>query len=101
MNKALVLTTISFIILLIVGVTSYKVINNHNEKVLLVESKYIIEKAKECINQKKCNEDIITLKKLYDLGIIDPVVNNVTKEYYNENSYIQKKGSNYEFIIVT
>lgn len=100
MNKAWVILTVLLIISLITGVTSYKVLKNHNDKVLLVESKYIIEKAKNCVNQKKCSGNTITLKELYDLGMLDKQVNGTTKEYYNENSYVEIKDSNYEFVIV-
>ncbi len=100
MNKWIISGTIVIISLLIVITTTYKVIKIHNSKILLVESKYIIEASKRCVNEKKCNEDIITLKTLYELNYLEKQVNEVTKEYYNENSYVKITNGNYEFIIV-
>lgn len=101
MNKWVISITVILFLGLVIGVTSYKVIKIHNDKVLLVESKYIIETAKKCLNEKVCNGDIITLKTLYDYGYLETQVNEVTKEYYNEESYVLVKDSEYQFIIVT
>ena len=99
-NKYFIIITIAIIGGLIIGTTFYKVEVNHNNKVLLVEKKYIIEAAKKCFNEKKCDKYPITLKELYDLGIIPRQVNEVTKEYYNENSYVEEANNNYDLIIV-
>lgn len=98
MNKKIILISIIISFLIIVGFTSYKVIKNHNEKLILVKEKYIIEKAKDCINDKKCNEEKITLEKLYELNYLEKEVNPVTKEYYNEKSYVLYKNNEYIFI---
>ena len=100
MNKWFISATIIIALGSICGATTYKVIKNHNEKISLVESKYIIEQAKKCINGKKCNkENNITLKELYDLDYLTKQVNKVTKEYYNELSYVTYKNNEYTFII--
>lgn len=101
MNKYWISATLVIALGLIIGVTIFKVENVHNEKILLVESKLIIERAKDCINQKKCNNDIITLKELYENGFLERQVNRVTKEYYNEESYVTKKEDSYVFIDIT
>lgn len=98
-NKYFIIGAIILLLILIISVTTFKVIKKHNDKVLLVESKYIIEQAKKCYNEKKCNSDKITLKELYNLNYLDKQVNGVTKEYYNENSYVQIDSNNYKFII--
>ncbi len=100
MNKWIISGTILFVVSLITIATTVKVVDIHNEKLLLVESKYIIENAKKCINEKKCNKDKITLKNLYELKYIDKQVNEVTKEYYNEESYVVNKNGVYEFVII-
>ncbi len=100
MNKFIVTFTIIIVVGLLIGVTTYKVVDDHNKKVLLVQEKYIIEKAKDCINQKKCSNDTITLKELYEKNYLDKQVNKVTKEFYNENSYVEIKDSMYRFIIL-
>jgi hypothetical protein len=100
MNKFFISATVVIICGILIGVSLFKVITEHNQKVLLVESKYIIESSKKCINEKKCSEYPITLKQLYEQDIITRQVNEVTKEYYNEESYVTKDNDNYDFIIV-
>lgn len=102
MNKFFVTLTIFVVLASVIGLSTYKIVINHNEKVLLVEEKYIIETAKKCLNEKKCSGNTITLKELYDLDYMKRQVNEVTKEYYNENSYVlQKEDNTYEFIIIS
>ena len=98
MNKWIISTTIIIIFGLIIGVTSFKVVNKHNDKLLLVEEKYIIEKAKKCKMEKKCNNDNITLKQLYDLKYLEKQVNPVSKEYYSLDAYVTLKNNEYVFI---
>ena len=52
LNKFCVAATIIIIGGLLIGTTFYKVQNIHNNKVLLVEKKEIIEAAKKCFNEK-------------------------------------------------
>ena len=87
-SKICLVSSIVISLGLICGITTYKIVSNHNEKVLLVESKAIIEQAKKCI----------TLKKLYELNYLDKQVNEVTKEYYNEESYVKYDDGKYVFI---
>lgn len=101
-NKWCISITIILVSGLICGVTTYKIISYHNEKVNLVESKYIIETAKKCINEHKCKDNTnITLKELYDLKYLDKQVNGITKEYYNESSYVKYSNNEYIFIDLT
>ncbi len=100
MNKYFIAAAIVICVGLIAGVSTYKVVNEHNAKVLLVESKLIIEKAKKCRAEKKCNGEHITLKELYENEYLNRQVNEVTKEYYNDESYVEVNDSNYNFIIV-
>lgn len=98
MNKWIISATIIIIFGLIIGVTSFKVVNKHNDKLLLVEEKYIIEKAKKCKMEKKCNNDNITLKELYDLKYLEKQVNPVSKEYYSLDAYVTLRNNEYVFI---
>lgn len=100
MNKIWVTITILVIVGLIMGVTIYKVLDEHNAKLLLVKEKYIIETAEYCLNEGKCEGDKITLQMLYDLDYLDKQANPVTKEYYNSESYVEIKDTNYTFVIV-
>lgn len=100
MNKICITVTIIIIITLVIGVTTYKVVDKHNDKLMGVEEKYIIETAKKCLNEKKCSGSKITLQTLYDLEFLDMQANPVTKEYYNPESYVEIKDANYTFIVV-
>ena len=100
MNKICITVTIIIIITLLIGVTTYKVVDKHNDKLMEVEEKYIIETAKKCLNEKKCSGRKITLQTLYDLEFLDMQANPVTKEYYNPESYVEIKDANYTFIVV-
>ena len=100
MNKVFVTVTIIFITVLIIGVTTYKVLNEHNAKLTKVEEKYIIEAAKRCLNEKECSGAAVTLQTLYDLDYLDFQANPVTKEYYNPDSYVNCEDANYIFVSV-
>lgn len=100
MNKICITVTIIIIITLVIGVTTYKVVDKHNDKLMEVEEKYIIETAEKCLNEKKCSGSKITLQTLYDLEFLDMQANPVTKEYYNPESYVEIKDANYTFIVV-
>ena len=100
MNKICITVTIIIIITLVIGVTTYKVVDKHNDKLMEVEEKYIIETAKKCLNEKKCSGSKITLQTLCDLEFLDMQANPVTKEYYNPESYVEIKDANYTFIVV-
>ena len=71
MNKICITVTIIIIITLVIGVTTYKVVDKHNDKLMEVEEKYIIETAKKCLNEKKCSGSKITLQTLYDLEFLE------------------------------
>lgn len=81
--------TIIIIIAIIGGVTAYKVITSHNDKLMLVSVKRIEEAALKCYNEKKCLDTKITLSTLYEYEYLNREANPVTKEYYNEESYIE------------
>lgn len=88
-NKIVIYITIIACLLLIGCPTLYKVINQNHERLYEVNHKLIIEAAKKCFYDNKCENNKITLKELYEKdylekGIIDPV----TKIVYNENSYV-------------
>ncbi len=100
MNKICITATVIIIVSLVIGVTTYKVLDEHNDKLIEVEEKYIIETAKTCLNEKKCSGNEITLQTLYDLDYLETEADPVTKEYYNPESYVKIDGVNEEFIVV-
>ena len=89
---------LALLLLLIIVITIIKVVKNHNTKLLEVTDKYIVEQAKNCVNEKKCLEDKITLQTLYDLGYLEKMANPVTKKYYSNESYVLKEENNYTFV---
>ncbi len=96
-NKYSITASIVIISGLLIGVTSYKVIKNHNDKLILVKEKYIVESAIKCINEEKCNSDKVTLKELEEKKYIEKLVNPVTKEYYNIDSFVTYENNEYVF----
>lgn len=99
-NKITVVGSVIAILLIISIPTIYKVIKNHQNNLYQVVEEKIINGAKKCYYEEKCTEDIITLSELYDLNYLDKISNPVTKEYYNEESYIEYKNNEFKFIVV-
>ena len=97
-NKIIVICSLIVILLIVSVPTGYKVIKNHHESLYKVVEEKIIDASKKCYYEENCLDEEITLKKLYDLGYIEKVSNPVTKEYYNENSFVLKKNNKFEFI---
>lgn len=99
-NKITIMGSIIAIILIIGIPTTYKVIKNHQDNLLKsVESK-IINAAKKCYFEEKCKNDKIYLKNLYELEYLDKVSNPITKEFYNEDCFVEIKDSTFSFIYV-
>lgn len=99
-NKISIILVLTVFVIIII-ITSIKVVNNHNDKLLEASHKYIIEQAKKCIDEKKCLEEKITLQTLYDLDYLEKLANPVTKKYYNNESYVKKEENNYTFVEIT
>jgi hypothetical protein len=96
-NKYLIIGSI-VVVLFIIGIpTTYKVIKNHQNNLIKVVTDKIIIAAKKCHYDEKCSNDKITLKELYDNKYLDKLSNPITKEYYNELSYVKISNNNYEF----
>ena len=99
-NKIVSLIAIGAIVLVITIPTIINITNNHKSRLFNSIVLKITEAAKKCYLEEKCNDEKIFLKDLYDNNYIDKQINPKTKEYLNENSYVIKKGSNYQFIEV-
>lgn len=99
MNKRIAEVTFLIIVISIAGLTAYKVMKQHNDNLLKVSEKYIIERAKKCFLEEKCPDNVVTLRNLYEMGYMERQVNQVTKEYYNEESFVTKEEDNYTFTI--
>lgn len=90
-NKGVIYITVIALLLIISLPTIYKVINNHNQKLYEVTEKRIIEAAKKCWNESKCEGEEITLNTLYELKYLKREADPVTKKYYDNESKIIKK----------
>lgn len=99
-NKITIIGSIVAILLIISIPTIYKVVKNHQNNLISVVEDKIITAAKQCYFEEKCNDDVIYLKDLYNLNYLEKISNPITKEYYNENSYILKENNNYKFIVL-
>ena len=97
-NKITIIGSIIAILLIISIPTIYKVIKNHNDNLYEVVEEKILNAAKKCYYDEVCVEDKILLKDLYELDYLEKVSNPITKEYYNENSYVLRKDIKFTFI---
>lgn len=100
MNKKIIYITIIIILLLILVPTIYKVVKNHEKALYEVTNKKVIETAITCKNKGFCNKDKITLKELYELEMLSEVNDPVTKQIYNDKSYVIKDGDDYKFVVI-
>lgn len=75
-------------ILLIVIPTFYEVKKEYNANLWLVTNKKVIEAANRCRNEDKCLESKVTITTLKENGYLDLVVNPITKEVINSESYV-------------
>ena len=96
-NKVIINITIVAIILIILIPTVYNIIKKHNDRLIKVTEKRIEEAAKDCYLKNICKDNKITLKVLYDNNYLEKESNPITKEYYNENSYVLVKNNTYIF----
>lgn len=96
-NKVIINITIVAIILIILIPTVYNIIKKHNDRLIKVTEKRIEEAAKDCYLKDICKDTKITLKVLYDNKYLEKESNPITKEYYNEESYVLVKNNTYIF----
>lgn len=99
-NKITVIGSIIIILVIISIPTVYKVVKTHQENLYQVVEEKIIEGAKKCFYEEKCSEEKITLKMLYDLNYLEKISDPITKEYYNEESYVERKNTKFSFKVV-
>lgn len=100
-NKFIINVTVIGIVLIILIPTIYTIIKKHNDRMLRVTYNRIEEAAEKCAKEEKCGDEKITLKELYDKNYLEKESNPITKEYYNENSYVKKDKENYKFVSVS
>ncbi len=88
---------IIIIAVLIIPSTIY-VINDHNDKLIIVRDKKVIEAANDCKNEKKCTNQTVTLKELYDLKYLDNIYDPITRELINEESYVDFNSNEFKIV---
>ena len=86
-NFYLSLASVAILLLVIIIPSVIKVNKRHNDHLLRVVESKIIERAEDCYYKEECNGKI-TLKELYEKKYLDIVANPISKEYYNELSYV-------------
>ena len=99
-NKIIINTTMIGIVLIVLIPTLYTIIKRHNNRLLEVSNKRIVEAAKKCYEDEKCKNEKITLKELYDNKYLKKESNPITKRFYNEKSYVEKKNNDYKINII-
>ena len=99
-NKLTIIGSIIAILLIVLIPTVYKVVKNHQDNLYQVIEEKIISSAKKCYFEEKCLNENITLKELYELNYLEKISNPITKEYYNEESYIKREGNQFNFVVV-
>lgn len=99
-NRITIIGSIIAIIMIISIPTIYKVVKNHHNNLISVVEDKVIEAAKKCYFEEKCIDNKIYLKDLYNLKYLEKVSNPITKEYYNENSYVLREDNNFTFNII-
>lgn len=99
-NNHIIYITIIAILIIIIIPTAYTVIKRHNDKLIKVTYNEIEYQAKKCYYDEVCKNEKITLKELYNYKYLDKQSNPITKEYYNELSYVQKKDNSFKFVEV-
>ena len=89
-NKIVIYVTIIAITLIISIPTFYKVININQQRLNEVNEKLVTESAFRCYYEGKCQNKIVTLNDLYNLGYITTdIVNPKTKEIYSKDSFVE------------
>lgn len=78
------------LVLVIIGLTIYKINNRHENKLYDVLYSKIEYASNKCYLDKKC-EKSFTLKELYDFGYLEVLYDPISKEEINNNLKIDIK----------
>ncbi len=100
MNKISIILTVIIILVVTIVPATYQVIKKHQESLMIVSEKRIIEAYIKCVKEDKCNSNKEQLKVLEEKGYLEKEANPITKEYYHPNSYVEKNANGYSFIVI-
>ena len=84
------LITICVLTVVIITESTIKINERHEEKLIYAMESKISYYAKRCYLENKC-KDVVTLKKLYDLGYLTEIVHPVSKEIIDETTTLEYK----------
>jgi len=88
-NKTVLLLTIIASLLIITLPTILQIYQNHNNRLLQVATKKILESAESCFYDDVCQGNEITIGDLRDNGYLESdVVNPKTKKYFAEDTLL-------------
>lgn len=91
-NKHILLITILFAGIVIISATVYKIIKDHNNKLILVSDKFIRETYLKCLKEEKCDEKA-TFSHLEANKYVSDLYDPITKKIYNKESYVYLKNN--------
>ncbi len=99
-NKITIIGTVIVIILIILIPTIYGVHKNYQDNLYKVVEEKIIAAAKQCYLDNVCVDIEVNLAFLYEHHYLERQSDPVTKEYYNNLSYVRRDGNKYSFYVV-
>ena len=94
-NKTCVILTVAILFFSFAPYIIYSVINRYHNNLYLVSEKRIVEAAKKRVDMDICINGKITLKQLYENNLLEVESNPITKEIYNDESYIKVENNEY------
>lgn len=98
-NKLIISLTILASLLMIALPTILKIYERHEERLLLVSEKKIIESAENCFRTSSCQNHQTTIKELKEKGFLEEnIVNPKTKTYYDDNTTLIEEHFSVSFL---
>ena len=91
LESILAIILLGVLLTLLIVPPIYTVKKRHEKNLIYATTKKIEETAENCYHQEICQNTKITLRELYDYELLEPIANPITKEYYNEASYVTIK----------
>lgn len=96
-NNICFILIIVILLLIIIPATKYIMDNHYNSMYLVIEKK-VVQAAKDCYNDKKCDNKTITLKELIDKDYIVKMYDPISKELINLDSNVDIETSKFTII---
>lgn len=97
-NFSLIFLSLCCAVVILITVTTIKINNRHEEKLMYATKSKVEYYAKRCYLDKRC-ENEITLQMLYDNKYLTTIVNPVTKEVVPSDTTITYDKENDKIIV--